>query len=186
MWRWCFIGLLLVGGCGGATPPPLRGDDMFAPQSMRLHPIFTSLKDWSGDKRIDGIEAEVEFLDAFGDPTKAAGRIIFELYEYREGGPDPRGARLVNPWVATIANMDEQRLRWNRTSRTYSFQLAMPGLRSGQEYVLTAMFEPLSGPRMFDRMILKGRANDRRESTERKREPSNPPATQPGGRTPEP
>ena len=46
---------------------------MFAPVAMRVHPIFTDVKDWTGDGRADGIEALVEFEDQFGDPTKASG-----------------------------------------------------------------------------------------------------------------
>jgi len=174
--------LVLLLGCGSSTRGPASTETMFTPVSMRLHPIFTGVKDWTGDNKTDGIEAELEFVDQFGDPTKAAGQVIFELYEFREGGPDPRGLRLVNPWVADVGTLAEQRSRWNRTSRTYSFQLAIPTVRTGESYVLEATFKPTDGPRFFDQMILKKSSSrsPKRDAQERKREqPNTAPSTQP-------
>jgi hypothetical protein len=150
-----FLLLILVTGCASA---PVERDNaevlMFGPTRMRLHPIFTQVKDWTGDNIADGIEAEVEFQDQFDDPTKAAGKIMFELYAYRQGFPDPRGDRIVNPWVGSLLTLQQQREHWNRTSRTYSFQLAMPGISLKRTYVLTAMFENGNGRRFFSRLIL--------------------------------
>ncbi len=172
----------LLAGC---HQPDLSSDGRaaevapFAPVSMRVHPIFTQIKDWTGDGRPDGIEALVEFQDAFTDPTKAAGKLVFELFEYR-AGPDPRGDRVVNPWIGSLADAADQRRHWDHTSRAYSFLLAYPGIDRGRPYVLTAGFEPPSGGRLFDRVILQPPA------VEPRREPTPPPATQPGRRTPEP
>jgi len=60
----------------------------FSATSMRIHPIFTQVKDWSGDGKPDGIEVLMEFQDQFGDPAKAAG--TFE-----------------NGWLAIIESVDE-------------------------------------------------------------------------------
>jgi hypothetical protein len=149
--------LLILGGCASYTDHsaqtgPEKG--MFGPVSMRIHPIFTQIKDWTGDGAPDGIDALVEFQDQFGDPTKAAGQVVFELYEFRPSQPDPRGPRLANPWIGTLETVPQQQSRWNRTSRTYSFQLAFPGIRTDRNYVLTAMFELSNGGRFFDRIIL--------------------------------
>lgn len=136
---------------------------MFSAASMRIHPIFTRMKDWTGDGNIDGIEALLEFQDAFGDPTKATGTVIFELFEYRPDEPDAKGRRVINPWIGSLDSVEEQRQRWNRTSRTYSFQLAFDGsVAVNRPYVLTATFErqpPAAGGgggggRFFDRLIL--------------------------------
>src|SRR2546421_6710450 len=109
--RWCrrgrvavivaphlLTGLALLTGCAARTPAPMSPDAcaMFAPVSMRIHPIFSGIKDWNGDNKPDGIEALLEFEDQFGDPTKAAGTAVFELYNYRKYDPDPRGGRVVN------------------------------------------------------------------------------------------
>jgi hypothetical protein len=157
--RW-FAPLLLLPLLTACSSKPLDRDNaevvMFGPTRMRLHPIFTQVKDWTGDNHPDGVEAELEFQDQFGDPTKAAGKVMFELFSYRRGYPDSRGERLVNPWVGSLLSLQQQYEHWNRTSRTYSFQLAMPGISTRKSYVLTAMFEHSDGRRFFSRVILKG------------------------------
>jgi hypothetical protein len=147
-----------IAGCGSApTPVPRSSAEaaLFAPMSMRIHPIFTQVKDWTGDGRPDGVEALLEFQDQFGDPTKAAGTAVFELYDYRRGNVDPRGERVVNPWVGSLQTLDEQQARWNRTSRTYFFQLEYPGVRGDHDYVLTATFDT-GATRFFDQVIIQG------------------------------
>lgn len=158
MHRWCIlaVAVLLLAGCESNKPYPRDVTDaaLFGPAAMRIHPIFTQVKDWTGDGQPDGLEALIELQDQFGDPTKASGRVIFELYAYQPYSPDPRGKRLANPWIGDLSSLEAQRNRWNRTSRTYSFQLACDAVRAEGTYVLTAMFELSSGGRFFDRIIL--------------------------------
>jgi hypothetical protein len=139
---------------GSSTASGGRGSDMFAPTGMRIHPIFTQIEDWNKDGKPDGIEAQLEFQDQFGDPTKASGRALFELFDYRTDSPDPRGWRVAGPWVGSLATLDEQHERWNTTLRTYRFQLNYPEIRADKAYVLTAVFELTTGGRFFDRVIL--------------------------------
>ncbi len=140
---------------------------MFAPTAMRIHPVFTQVRDWTNDGRPDGIEVLVEFQDRFGDPVKASGQALFEVYAFRQGSPDPRGARLVEPFVANIDNVASQRDHWNRTSRCYSFQLAWPVVRQNEAYVLTASFQLEGGGRFTDQLVLKPMAKEiRSEHTE--------------------
>jgi hypothetical protein len=197
-----FASLVAASGCDTTQPRKRTLDEleMFGPSSMRIHPIFTQVKDWNGDAKPDGIEAEVEFLDRVQDPTKAAGIVIFELYSYRRAAPDPRGDRLVNPWIGSIATEAEQKARWNRTSRTYSFQLAYPQIHFGTTYVLTAAFESTGGQRLFDRTILQSAQQPARPAAQPTPAPapatrpssSNEPSTAPAGgggpttRVPEP
>jgi len=133
-----------LSGCRPATHPAARTPDealLFGPRGMRVHPIFSQVKDWTGDGKPDGVEALLEFEDAFGDPTKAAGTVVFELFDYRPYNPDPRGDRLASAWIGSLRTLDEQRARWNRTSRTYAFQLQYPEVRFERNYVLTAAFD---------------------------------------------
>lgn len=150
------LALLLLAGCQSSAPRPrdTAACEMFAPTSMRIHPIFTRVRDWTGDGKPDGIEALLEFQDQFSDPTKAMGTVIFELYDYRRGDPDPRGNRLANPWIGSLMTLGDQREHWNRTSRTYSFELAYPAVSLNQNYVLTAIFQRADGGRFFDRMVI--------------------------------
>ena len=147
--------LLICTGCASKLIEREGGDAaLFGPDRMRIHPIFTQVKSWNGDLKPDGIEAEIEFADQFGDPTKSAGKIMFELFGYRRGYPDPRGDRVINPWVGSLVSLQQQQTHWNRTSRTYSFQLLFPEISKNRSYVLTAMFEHTGGRRYFSQVIL--------------------------------
>jgi hypothetical protein len=150
------VSFLTVGPLSCNEPQPKGGAadaKMFGPVSMRIHPTFTRIKDWNGDKAPDGIDALLELQDQFGEPTRATGRVIFELFEYRRNFPNPAGKRLFNPWVTSLVTVEDQSARWNRALRAYSFQLVVPQIQPHRTYVLTASFE-LEGGRLFDRLIL--------------------------------
>jgi len=163
-----WIGVVIVGfvGCGMAMlsvacQPASRltehenfGDaPLFAPTDLRIHP-FTSVKDWTGDNKPDGVEVLLELQDRFRDPTKATGTVLFELYDYRRNHPDPRGERLA-AWRGSLQTLEEQRTRWNRISRTYSFQLAYPAIRAERSYVLQVWFDQ-GGRRLMSQVVLEG------------------------------
>ena len=169
----------LASGCQGprTVSRSLTDAELFAPVSMRIHPIFSNVKDWTGDGHPDGIEALLEFQDQFSDPTKSAGTVVFELYTYRPFSPDPRGQRTVNPWVGSLQTLREQQARWNRTSRTYSFQLEFPAIRRDESYVLAATFDT-GTMRFFDEIVLQGE-NAPRVRPAAGRDASAVPATQP-------
>jgi hypothetical protein len=154
--------VLLPLGCAARSPVPRSPEDaaLFAPVSMRIHPIFTQIKDWTGDDKPDGVEALLEFQDQFNDPTKAGGTVIFELYNYRKGDADPRGERVCNPWVGSLQTLADQQARWNRTSRTYFFQLEYPAIRDDRTYVLAATFDT-GKTRFFDQIVIKGESAPR-------------------------
>lgn len=177
-----FSALLLI-GC--ATHQPEIPNDqapapMFKPAAMRLHPVFSQIRDWNGDGKPDGVEAMLEFQDQFGEPVKAMGNAVFELFEYRSGYPDPRGQRLVNPYLATLDNAAAQRSHWNRAGRAYNFQLAYPDVSPKRSYVLTVSFQLADGSRFFDRIVLQ----PQREGNDTSR-PSTP-ARAPGARSQQP
>lgn len=176
-------GLLLVGCATRPVSPNATEAEggMFRPTAMRLHPVFTQTRNWSGGERPEGVEAVVEFQDQFGEPTRASGQVLFELFEYRKGYPDPRGRRVVNPWVASVDSVAAQRVHWNRTGRAYSFQLSYPQINPKATYVLTATFELTGGGRFFDRMILEPPQAEPEAS-----QPATSPAHEPGVRKSEP
>lgn len=101
---------------------------MFGPRSMRVHPTFTRVKDWTGDGKPDGIEAVVELQDEFGEPTRAMGSVMFELYQYRPTFPDVRGRRIPEVWVWPLDRRNEQLAHWSRALRAYTFKIGLdPG-----------------------------------------------------------
>jgi len=153
------LGLLLalIAGCAQTlvfAPPSSSSsssdpNDLFGPEAMRLHPIFTQVKDWTGTGKPDGVEAVLEFRDRFGDSTKASGAVIFELFGYREGFADHRGGRVGQPWAASLASPDAQKTHWRTEIGAYDFLLSAENVSVNGDYILTATFEPPSGKRLF-------------------------------------
>lgn len=150
------LALALAGCSSSAVPQPRTPEEnqLFGPVSMKLD-TFSKVKDWTGDGAPKGVEALVEFDDRFGDRTKAAGTILFELYAYRQGWPDPRGNRLANPWTASLSTFDEQKAHWETASGAYMFRLAYDQTAWNKNYVLTATFESAGGARFVSRIVLK-------------------------------
>lgn len=176
--------MFVVAGCG--SQPRWQPDDepnLFAPAAMRIHPVFTQLRDWTDDGKPDGVDVLIEFQDRFGDPAKAAGNVVFEIYSYRPGFADPRGQRLVPPFLASIENVANQRDHWNRTSRCYSFQLAWPAVNPGGTYVLTAAFDVAGDRRFTDRLVIEPPAMEipREQPQEPATIPASQPSTEPAG-----
>lgn len=180
MQRWAaaaLVSFLIFSGCGSNPTVTPSDSALFAPTAMRLHPIFTHLKDWTGDDKPDGIEALVELQDQFGDPVKASGTVIFELYDFQKHDPTARGPRVVNPWVADLSTLEAQRDRWNRTSRTYSFQLAYPQISEGKSYTLACTFQMTNGKRFFNQLVLEMKPPT--PATQPATQPTTAPASQP-------
>jgi hypothetical protein len=154
-------------GCSSpALPLPRTAEEnqLFGPVSMKLD-TFSKVKDWDANGTPNGIEALVEFDDRFGDRTKAAGDIIFELYDYRPYWPDPRGVRLANPWTAHLSTYDEQKAHWETASGAYMFRLAFDQAIWNHGYVLTATFQSAAGTRLFSRIVLRPQTPENREPT---------------------
>ena len=143
-----------LAGCGSQPQWEPEQQQLFLPTAMRIHPVFTQVRDWTGDGKPDGVDALIEFQDQFGDPVKASGSVVFELFEYQPQSPDVRSKRVVAPFLAAIDNVAAQRDHWNRTSRCYSFQLAWPEVNPMTTYVLAATFEKTGGGRFMGQIIL--------------------------------
>ena len=133
---------------------------MFGPATLRVHPTFTQVKDWTGDGKPDGIEAVVELLDEFDEPTRGAGTLLFELHAYRRLDPEEAGNRLAPPWTGSLLTKEDQPKHWSPALRAYTFQLPYPQVASGQTYVLAVTFETVGGAtregggRLFDSRII--------------------------------
>jgi hypothetical protein len=164
--RWIVVLALLAGCTSQDLPAPrtTQEQQLFGPVSMKLD-TFSKIKDWDGTGVPQGVEALIEFDDRFGDRTKAAGTIIFELYDYRPYWPDPRGLRLANPWTASLSTYDEQKTHWEAASGAYMFRLAYDQAIWNHSYVLTATFESAEGVRFFSQIVLPGQKPENREST---------------------
>ncbi|HEX4796198.1 MAG TPA: hypothetical protein VH370_20585 [Humisphaera sp.] len=141
-------------GCVGATFQRSQSEEqMFGPSSMRIHPAFTQVKDWTGDSKPDGIEVVLEMQDQFGEPTRAAGILRFELWTFREAAAERRGTQLAQPWIFQLNTRSEQNAHWNPVERGYTFQLPFDKISADRRYVLTAQFDRPEG-RLFDQLIV--------------------------------
>ncbi|HWE02531.1 MAG TPA: hypothetical protein VG326_08975 [Tepidisphaeraceae bacterium] len=146
-------------GCVPTTLPRTADEQaMFGVATFRIHPTFTQIKNWTGGKKPDGIEAIIEFDDQFGEPTRAAGMIRLELYNFRSADPDHRGQRLAI-WSATLSTHDDQVGHWDPAARGYTFQLAFPKINADHAYVLTAQFDH-NNTRLFDQLVLEPSAKE--------------------------
>jgi hypothetical protein len=136
-WIWSML-FVLVAGCQSANRSRSPGEDaMFGPAYMRIHPTFTHIIVANQDSDINGIDAVIEFQDQFGEPTRSAGTVLFELYAFRPSDPNPRGVRLAH-WEAALDTKDEQLAHWNPAVRGYSFELQYDKINTDNSYVLTA------------------------------------------------
>lgn len=152
--------LSALASCETKYPPSEADARLFGAKSMRIHPTFTRVKDWTGDGKPDGIEAVVELQDEFGEPTRGTGSLMFELYTYQPTHPDPRGRRVPEVWVRPIMNRQEQVAHWSRALRAYSFRIPFDPGRT--RYVLAATFErPNDQGRLFDQIVLEPPAPER-------------------------
>jgi hypothetical protein len=163
--RWIVL-LALVGCSLSPGPAPRTGEEnqLFGPVSMKLD-TFSKVRDWNETGVPSGIEALIEFDDQFGDRTKAAGTVIFELYDYRQYWPDPRGPRLANPWTGSLSTYEQQKAHWETASGAYLFRLAYDHAMWNHAYVLDATFESAGGTRFFSEIVLPGQKPENREST---------------------
>jgi hypothetical protein len=168
--RILFVVILMLGltlglvGCGVVNSKADRtpADTLFAPQSVRIHPVFTKVSHWVNTPAPDGLDVFVELQDGFGDQTKAAGIFVFDLFEYDPRSPDTRGNRVQQPWLAPVETVQQQRDHYDRTARAYRFQLESPGIRTDRPYVLSAQFNPSTGsPRVFGQLVLQQNALSR-------------------------
>jgi hypothetical protein len=136
------IALFLCLGCDSQPYPRSDLDQqMFGPANVRIHPTFTVVRDWTGDGKPDGIEATLEIEDQFGDPTRATGRAMFELYDYRKESPEVRGRRIGGPWIIYLNTKGQQEDHWNAALRAYTFQLPYAQVGTNRYYVLTVQFD---------------------------------------------
>ncbi len=149
---------LTTAGCTGSSGLS-RADD-FGPTRLRIHPSFTQVKDWTGDKQPDGVEAVVELLDSYGEPTRGGGTLLFELWGYKKYDPDPRGQRVGGPWKGELLTREQQEMHWSAALRAYTFQLADSKISNTRDFVLTASFQSAADPnqpgggRIFDQLII--------------------------------
>ena len=158
---WSIV-LCLVGGsvaCGpNAIPRSSAEQAMFGVASFRIHPSFTQISTIGDSHKPNGIEAVLEFLDGFGDPTRASGKLRFELYNFISADSDHRGARLAM-WSTSLDTREDQMSHWDTATRAYTFELVYPQIKPNVAYVLLVQYDR-EDTRLFSRLVLEPPAKD--------------------------
>ena len=145
------VGLALA-GCAG--PAGSERAAMLGPASLRINPTFTRPADGA-------VQADVELIDAFGDPTKGAGTLTLALFEYDAEGAAVKGDAAGEPRQYDLATDVGQRRHWQAVVRTYRASYPLGNLDASRPYVLRAIFTPTrpDSPRLFDELVLRPRAD---------------------------
>lgn len=148
--------LLLIGGCQrgsvsqtGDGPTAEELVKFYSPRSIQVLP-FTKPRSFDADDIPDGLAVSLRPLDAAGDPVKAYGNFMFELYSYRPASTDHRG-QLLQTWNQQINNLEDQKKFWERVTATYEFQLSWEGspIPPQQRYILAASYQAPGSERLF-------------------------------------
>lgn len=152
---WCLAVLAVAGGCASsgprsrgvestvqrATDPDARWP--FWPQSMRIHPLSHFMRHRDTGKLL--IEARIEFTDAEGDTSKAAGVIDLQLYDAASDQFVEAGA--VSSWSTNLADIAANRDHYDPVTRTYLFRLEVDNVELPDEPELRAYFTSSDGAR---------------------------------------
>jgi len=116
---------------------------------------FTRPASFDKDPVPDGLEVVLQPLDHEGEPTKIAGHLLFELYDYRPASAERKG-QLLQSWEMELASRKDQAAYWNRATRMYEFPLAVDLKRLSQQpkYVLVARYANPWDEYLEDQLIL--------------------------------
>lgn len=122
----------------------------YSPRTIKVLP-FTKPRSFDEDIIPDGIGVSLRPLDAAGDPVKAYGEFLFELYAYRPAISHHRGDRL-QIWTQPVLNADAQKQFWDGMTNAYEFQLSWEGkpLSPDNKYILVASFQAPGSERLED------------------------------------
>jgi hypothetical protein len=122
----------------------------YSPRSIKILP-FTKPRSFDDDAIPDGIGVSLRPLDGGGDPVKAYGTFIFELYAYKNALGSHRG-QLIQTWTQQVRNVADQKKFWERVTSTYEFQLSWEGMPipPQKKYILVASFQATGSERLFD------------------------------------
>lgn len=112
----------------------------FEPQRVRVHGL-TGLSVSNGESRID---AHVELFDAYGQPVKALGVYVFQVYA--SGGASGDLGQQLQRWVVDLTDPATNAAAFDRVTRTYRLALTdAPPPEAARGYVLDVQFQSIAG-----------------------------------------
>ncbi|MEK6643780.1 MAG: hypothetical protein AABZ08_07705 [Planctomycetota bacterium] len=161
-----FLPMLIAGTCQrgeisemGEGPGTDELVKYYSPTAIRILP-FTKPRSFDEDTIPDGVSVSLRPLDSAGDPVKAYGVFIFELYGYKAALGNHRG-EMIQQWTQPVLGPDAQKRFWERVTSTYEFQLSWEGkpLPVESRYILVASFQSRGATRLFDEYQFEFRPN---------------------------
>jgi hypothetical protein len=148
-----------AGGCrgrpgelkaGGGARPTTQGapDWPYWPAVLRVHPLTRIVTDPQTAEPL--IEARIEFTDAEGVTSRAAGLLSVELWPAEPGAsPDA-----LNRWTADLADPLINRERFDIVTRTYLLRLKTDPGALEDRVALSVRFESADGQVLTARLML--------------------------------
>ena len=156
MWAALVMGVMT--GCDiGSRPPAGRirvpePIDLLLPKKISIH-SFSGRRWLDKDKRVRGVDVQVEVTDSYGGATKAFGTFRFEMYAYRSNNADPKGLQ-VTMWEIPVLDAKTNLVHWDGLTRKYRFRLQWDRpLAPGEPFILEAVFSSPFTERLFDERL---------------------------------
>jgi hypothetical protein len=119
------------------------------PRTVRIHPLTRLVQAADGSTVI---ELRVEFLDRFGDGTKACGTLQASVFDERRGSADRRP---IDNWEADLRDPDFNARCYDHVTRTYLVRLPVAPEIFELGPVLYVRYDCDHGRVMLDRMELR-------------------------------
>ncbi len=142
--------------CTGCPHTPVGGpavNEMLLPETIQISGQ-TGWRQLGEAGGVQGIEAQIEAIDQFGERTKASGTFQFELYTHRDHQADPRGKRIAF-WAVDLTTVEPNVEYWDRLFRAYRFPLSWDKpIPTGRKVVLQVRFSTPGGKRLFAHRVL--------------------------------
>lgn len=134
-------------GCHTAAPgiDPSRPQQtafmkMMSPRGIEVQRYLTRPVRYEGAGPADAVEVILAATDQVGDPMKAVGTFLFELYTTRPASADPTGKR-IGLWSVAVDSPETMERFWDKAVRYFRFPLKLdePELPPG-DYILKVTF----------------------------------------------
>jgi len=158
-----FVLLLLEAGCEqGPVEPPSPTDSTYnllsaytpyTAAKINIMPL-TEFIHISGVEQASKIKVYVSLFDSFDCQIKSPGSFRFELYEYVQRSPEPKGRR-ISMWPDfDLTGSAENNSYWRDYLRAYEFNLDFKP-QINQSYILQVTYLCANGKRLSDDFVLK-------------------------------
>ena len=136
-----------------SKPAGLSEYSRYTPVKIDIMPLTEFIRT-GDDEEASKIKAYVSLLDVFDSQIKAPAVFRFELYEYIQHSPEPKGRRIIIWPDVDLTEPSENNEHWRDFLRAYEFNLDFEP-ESSQSYILQATCSCPDGKRLSAEFGLK-------------------------------